>query len=383
MQYDAQEAIRLTKELVGQESCNPGSYEAGIGDFVYQWLERTGARMSRDEALKNRFNIIAKLDGIIDDPSLVYICHLDTVPIGEGWHCDPLAGKIEDGKIYGRGACDMKSGLAAGMLAFREIAEQKRTLKHSFVFIASVDEEDVMTGVKSLIRKGILTKSSWVLDSEPTNLEIQVAHKGKTWFNITAKGAAAHASTPEKGIDAVSAMGEFISALNAELRTCPTHPELGRCSATYGMIKGGINTNIVPDACTLTIDLRLVPPVTNQESVKMVSRAIQKAEGLVAGVKFLSEVTSMHPAIERDDGSRLLAELKKAVLEVRGEKAVINFFPGYTDSAVVAAETGSIDCMSYGPADLAQAHKPDEFCKCENIISCEKVLKRLAENILF
>jgi len=375
-------AVELTQEMVHIESTNPGTYEKELSAYVFDWLKKTGAKVEKQKVFADRYNIIATLDGAIQDPALVFICHMDTVPVGEGWKYDPLGANIIDGKMYGRGACDMKCGLAACMIAFATIAEAKQKITHTFKMVATVDEEDCMFGVQKLLEAKIVNKNTWMLDSEPTGMEIQVAHKGKTWFIITAYGCAVHSSTPELGVDAVSAMGEFISALNKKVANCPVHKEMGHCGVTYGIIKGGINTNIVPDNCQLTIDFRLVPPVTNDDSIQMVQEAMQKATELVKGSKFSLKITSAHQAVDRDESSFLLGELKKAVKEVEGKEAVINYFPGYTDTAVVAAHTGNINCMSYGPANLAQAHKPNEYVECAKIERATQVIIKLAENIL-
>lgn len=220
MNYSPIEEVALTQKLIRIESTNPGAFEYKVSDFVYDFLAQTGADVLRHEVKDGRCNIVATLKGEQSGPRLVYICHQDTVPLGDGWHHDPLAAEIIDGRMYGRGSCDMKSGLAAGMLAFRNIAAMGKKLKHDFLFIASMDEEDIMIGADKLIADGIVRADDYVLDAEPTNGAIKVAHKGKTWFRLDAKGVACHASTPEKGSDAVAALSEVICAINRRLRRC-------------------------------------------------------------------------------------------------------------------------------------------------------------------
>ena len=190
MNYSPIEEVALTQKLVRIESTNPGAFEYKVSDFVYDFLVQTGADVLRHEVKDGRCNIVATLKGEQSGPRLVYICHQDTVPLGDGWHHDPLAAEIIDGRMYGRGSCDMKSGLAAGMLAFRNIAAMGKKRKHDFLFIASMDEEDIMIGADKLIADGIVRADDYVLDAEPTNGAIKVAHKGKTWFRLDAKGVA-------------------------------------------------------------------------------------------------------------------------------------------------------------------------------------------------
>lgn len=376
------EEVALTQQLVRINSTNPGEFEYKLADFVVQWLSATGAEISLNEVKDGRCNVIARLRGKVSSPALVYICHMDTVPLGDGWEHEPLAAEITDGKMYGRGSCDMKSGLASGMIAFRNIAAAGRELERDFVFIASVDEEDIMLGADQLVKDGIVTAEDYILDAEPTNGAIKVAHKGKTWFRLDAKGVACHASTPEKGSDAVAAMSEVICAINRRLAQLPVHEELGPCAATFGIIKGGLNLNIVPGDCCCTIDMRLTPPTTNEQSIRLVEDAIAEGCAQVPGTSCEYTVLAQRPAVEKDDGSYLLKMLKAATAEVTGEEAPVDFFPGYTDTAVIAATTGNRNCMSYGPGDLFYAHKPNEFVETDDIVRCTAVMTKLAESIL-
>ena len=382
MNYSPIEEVALTQKLVRIESTNPGAFEYKVSDFVYDFLAQTGADVLRHEVKDGRCNIVATLKGEQSGPRLVYICHQDTVPLGDGWHHDPLAAEIIDGRMYGRGSCDMKSGLAAGMLAFRNIAAMGKKLKHDFLFIASMDEEDIMIGADKLIADGIVRADDYVLDAEPTNGAIKVAHKGKTWFRLDAKGVACHASTPEKGSDAVAALSEVICAINHRLRALPVHPELGPCAATFGIINGGLNLNIVPGECYCTIDMRLTPPTTNEQSIRLVEAAIAEGCANVPGTSCTYTVLAQRPAVEKDNDSYLLKMLRAATKDVTGEEAPVDFFPVYTDTAVIAATTGNRNCMSYGPGDLFYAHKPDEFVELDDITRCTRVMTRLAESIL-
>lgn len=381
--YKTMEEILLTQEMVRIESSNPGAYEAAMSNFVYNWFKtNTNAEVIRDPVHKGRDNIVAILRGQSDQHNLTYICHMDTVPIGEGWDHPALEGTIVDGKMYGRGACDMKSGLAAGMLAFREIARRNVPLKYDFLFIATVNEEDTMTGADQVVKSGYVNENSYVLDAEPTDSRIQVAHKGKTWFGLHVHGKSCHASTPQKGCDAVAAMAEIITRINRKLKSLPIHPEMGPCTAAFGTIHGGLNTNIVPAECTAYVDMRLVPPVTNRQSIALINEAIAEGLAEVPGASCDLEITAQRPAVEKDGQSFLLEKLQAAVVRVNGKEFPVDFFPGYTDTAVIAALTGNRNCMSCGPGSLDLAHKPNEYVPCSEIVRARAIMTTLAESIL-
>jgi succinyl-diaminopimelate desuccinylase len=380
------DSISLTRTLISIDSSDPGACEGEIGDYLYQWLSRLNLPVIKKEVLPGRFNVMAKIPGVIDDPALVYICHMDTVTIGEGWTKNPLGGEIIDGNIYGRGACDMKSGLACALMAFKRAAleyHKGRTPKHSFVFIGTVDEEDFMRGVEDAITEGWVTADSFVLDTEPTNGRIEVAHKGRTWFEITVKGITAHASTPWKGADAIAAMAEVITGIRERIEKVPSHPDLGISTVTFGQIEGGYRPYVVPDSCRVWIDMRLVPPTDTKAATAIVEASIEEAKKKIPGITADWKLTGDRPYVEKEESSFLLAKLKEACEDTVGKPAEVTYFPGYTDSAVIAGTLNNHNCMSYGPGDLETAHKPDEYVPCEDIIRCEKVLWNLAKNILF
>ena len=149
MNYEMPEEIRLTQQMVQIESSNPGTFEAAMSEFVYDWLQRnTSAEIFREPVHPGRDNIVAILRGKSRAHNLTYICHMDTMPAGEGWEHPPLSAEIIDGKLYGRGSCDMKAGLAAAMLAFRNLSRLGKPLNYDFQLIATVNEEDAMTGAE-------------------------------------------------------------------------------------------------------------------------------------------------------------------------------------------------------------------------------------------
>ena len=380
------DAMELTMKLVRIDSTDPGACEGEIGTFIFQYLKDLGVPVIKKEVLPGRFNIMAKVEGEEDAPALVYICHMDTVTTGEGWTVSPFGAEVIRGRIYGRGACDMKSGLACALSAFTSMALKARNGKkpgRSLVFIGTVDEEDFMRGAEAAIADGWVSKDSWVLDTEPTNGQIEVAHKGRTWFEITVNGITAHASTPWKGADAIAAMAEIIAAIRRRIAACPVHPDLGASTVTFGQIEGGYRPYVVPDSCRVWIDMLLVPPTDTAGAAAIVEDAIAAATKEIPGITAAYQITGNRPYVEKDEQSPLLNALSRACEEVTGEPAPVSFFPGYTDTAVIAGTLGNHNCMSYGPGDLELAHKPDEYVPCEDILRCEEVLTRLADNLLF
>ena len=392
-------AWRLTQGLVRIDSSDPGAYEGEIEQHIKGLVEAYIAKLDSPaldaaevrelEVLPGRRNLMVTVPGLSDEPPLVYICHMDTVTLGGGWDAGipPLGAIVCDDKLYGRGACDMKGGLACAIAALVHTLERVAAvdaLPHrGFSLICSVDEEDFMRGSEAAIDAGWVGSREWVLDTEPTDGQIQVAHKGRTWFEIEMTGVTAHASQPWKGADAVAAMSEVVCALRHAFAALPVHDELGPSTVTFGQIEGGYRPYVVPDHAKVWVDMRLTPPTDTAAATRMVEQAIAGAEAAVPGCHGSYTVTGDRPAIERDPGSPLLAALKRAADDVTDAETTVGFFTGYTDTAVIAGKTGNRNCTSYGPGSLALAHKPNEYVPHADIVRCQNVLIALADNTLW
>lgn len=392
-------AWRLAQELVRIDSSDPGAYESEIEHFIKGLIEQQLAQLdspvldavqiAEPEVLPGRRNLMVTVPGLSDEPRLVYICHMDTVTLGDGWDAGipPLGAVVRDGKLHGRGACDMKGGLACAIAALvhtlERVAADGALPRRGFSLICSVDEEDVMRGSEAAIAAGWVGSREWVLDTEPTDGQIQVAHKGRTWFEIETTGVTAHASQPWKGADAVAAMAEAVCALRHAFTALPVHDELGPSTITFGQIEGGYRPYVVPDHAKVWVDMRLTPPTDTAAATRMVEQAIAGAEAAVPGCHGSYTVTGDRPAIERDPGSPLLAALKRAADDVTDADTTVGFFTGYTDTAVIAGKTGNRNCMSYGPGSLALAHRPNEYVPHADIVRCQNVLIALVDNTLW
>lgn len=392
-------AWRLAQDLVKIDSSDPGAYEGEIEHFIKRLIEQQLAqldspaldavRIEELEVLPGRRNLMITVPDASDEARLVYICHMDTVTLGDGWDADipPLGATVRDDKLYGRGACDMKGGLACAIAAlihtFERIAAKGALPHRGFSLICSVDEEDFMRGSEAAIDADWVGSREWVLDTEPTDGQIQVAHKGRTWFEIDMAGVTAHAGQPWKGADAVAAMAEVVCALRRAFAALPVHDDLGPSTVTFGQIEGGYRPYVVPDHAKVWVDMRLTPPTDTAAAINMVEHAIAVAEAAVPGCHGSYTVTGDRSAIERDPNSPLLAALKRAADDVTDADTTVGFFTGYTDTAVIAGKTGNRNCMSYGPGSLALAHKPNEYVPHADIVRCQQVLIALADNVLW
>ena len=310
------DAVELTRELIKIESTDPGSWETEIGEYICDYLKESGADTETYEVEPGRKIVKGVVKGAKAHPALVFICHMDTVVKGEGWTKNAFGAEVSAGKIWGRGACDMKSGLASALTAFAEMAKSQKEnaediekLPGTLVFIGTVDEEADMKGSEAAVQQGWIQKEDWVLDMEPTSGMIQMAHKGRTWFELNVEGITAHASMPEKGADAIAGIAFMIAEIRKAMAKVPTHEELGKSTVTFGQISGGYSPYVVSDHSMVTIDMRLVPPMNTQEAEKIVRKAIEIGENAVPGVKGSYKITGDRPPVETHMESGLMKAL--------------------------------------------------------------------------
>ena len=395
---DVSEAQELTQRLVRIDSSDPGNYEGSIEKQIHDWLRRQidscagslkgSIVLEESEVLPGRRNIRARIPARTPEgdraAGLIYISHMDTVTLGEGWDPEtpPLGAVIRDGRLYGRGACDMKSGLACALLAFRDVLRQVGQAgclpSRAFSFIGSVDEEDFMRGSERAIADGWVKKNDYLLDTEPTDGQIRIAHKGRTWFELTMTGVTAHASTPWEGADAIAGIAAAITDIRQSIMNCPPHSELGISTVTFGQIEGGYRPYVVPDKAKVWIDMRLVPPTDTAAAIAIVQRAIGRAEEQVPGVRGSYTITGDRPYIERDPASPFIRLFKAVSDKTANMQTEIDVFNGYTDTAVISGKLHDANICSYGPGSLEMAHKPNEYVPLKDIDRCAAVLSAFA-----
>ena len=375
--------VELTKQLVRIKSCNPGEYEGEIGDYIYKRLKACGIPVRKQKVFSNRNNIIAEIKGKTDRPPLVMLCHTDTVVVGDGWTEDPFAAKEKNGFISGRGACDMKSGLACALSMLEDISESRSVPERTICFIATVDEEAEMKGIQSILAERIIPENGLLMDLEPTSLSIATSHKGRIWYRVKVQGITAHASTPWKGADAIAAAAYFISRTRESIYKMPEHPEMGTNTVTFGMISGGYQPYVVPDTCTITMDVRTVAPYTLSDIENLMQTSKKEVEFKFRGIDIAWELTGNRPYVKGNVESELCKAICKAHQDVLGQEARIELFPGYTDTAVASAALKNDNFLSFGPGALEMAHKPNEYVMVDEIIICKKVLEKAVKMLCF
>ena len=371
--------ISLLRDLVAIDSVNPSlvpgaAGEGEIAQAVAAHMRQLGMDVELQEVAPGRPNVIGVLDGNAPGPTLMFCGHLDTVGI-EGMD-SPFSPRQADGRLYGRGAQDMKGGVAAMIDACR-VVRAGGFDRGRVVVAAVIDEEYASIGADALVTR-------WSADlavvTEPTDLRIGVAHKGFAWLEIETRGRAAHGSRPGDGRDAIMRMGRVLhrlEALDRELQSRPPHPLLGTASLHASIIAGGQELSSYPDRCVLQMERRTVSGETGDDAARELADILAALQQEDADFNGDARLTFARPAYEIAPGHPL-PDLLGAQLEAVGSQVSKVGMSFWTDAAVLG-EAG-IPTVLFGPGG-AGLHGVEEYVTVSDVLACRDVLALLAANL--
>lgn len=354
------EALDLARELVRLDSCNPPGGEAACAELLGRRLEAAGFRIELHPLAPGRPNLVARLAGE-EGPALCLSGHMDTVPLGEApWSFDPLGGEIADGRLLGRGACDMKSGLAALTAAAVELARLPQR-RGDLLLVFSAGEETGCEGARQLAAEpGLLGRADAVLVGEPTGLRPCLGHKGALWFEALTRGKAAHASMPHAGDNAIYKAARAICALESFDFGVAAHPHLGSPTLNVGTIQGGTKVNMVPDRAHFSIDARVLP---GQGSKQVQERLAQHLGPEVE----LALLPASAEAVWTPAEHPWVGEVCQVLGEVLGQAVEPGGLSYFTDASALGRALGGPPVVILGPGEPEMAHQTDESCPVEQI----------------
>ena len=369
------------------DSQNPGALEAGCAAWVQDRLEQgAGLDVRRYQTAQGRPNLVATIPGTGDAPRLVLLAHMDTVPVGEQWTVDPLGGQVRDGAVWGRGSADMKAGLAVAIGLLESLATNPPP--GDVVLCVTADEEGPdMSGIHTLVAEGIVGAGDQVLALEPTGLRLRLAQVGLRWLEVEVHGRMAHGGRAHQdGIDA-----NYLAALIAvELKSrvpdlAAEHELLGPPRVTCSGIRGGVAANVVPASCTLTLDIRVVPPLRPEDAEQLVTDVSHDVCAGFPGSRFeVRALGAARPPVVADEVCPLVQGLRTAFIAETGrplEDGGEDGHEAYTDASMVAALTGSRSCTVWGPGHPTQAHVADEHVTLDDLETAERVAARLVHEL--
>jgi succinyl-diaminopimelate desuccinylase len=381
-QIDETEVVSLCRNLVQFKSVNPPGDEREIAEFVARYLREAGLMVEIVAHTPTRASLVARLKGSGAMTALIYCGHLDVVPAGDAeWEHDPFGGEVVDRKLWGRGSSDMKSGVAAMMIAAKLLAAARLPLTGDLVLALTSDEEVDGLGAIVLADRRDLTPAQALVIPESTSNGICVAEKGQLWLRLTTFGTATHGSTPHLGRNAITMMVALLSELEQLKTSHEPHPLLGGYTRSIGTIQGGLSTNIVPERCVVTVDQRTVPGQDHATVVNQVRTLVndlgERMPGFQASVEIISDLPPVatpanHPAVQR---------FGDIVAAVTGERSDPRGVPYATDAASLAP-TLNVPLIICGPGDPSSAHQPDEYVEIDRLVDATKILTLAAVEFL-
>ena len=376
---DADQVIRLTQQLVTRASVTGD--EAAVATYIADVLKGMGLSVECRETMPGRPNVIGVLAGPPDGRTILLNGHMDVVPPGEGWTCDPFGGLLAEGRIYGRGATDMKGGLAAMIGAISAIQRAGTRLGGTVLLTAVVGEEQDQIGTRTLVEGGL--QADFALVGEPTQLVPVIAHKGDLCYRIRVQGKTAHSSAPRLGINAIDKMTDILVALRslaAELQH-KKHAHLGSPMLSVCTVEGGTDTCVVPGSCAITVDRRLLPNETAEEADGEFQRLLDRLQAidtqLTCSVKRFTTALPMETSPD--------SEIAKAAH--RASTAVLGYEPQFacmhsTTDASWLVNAAKIPTVIIGPGNEAQAHQADEFVEVEQVTKGAQVMALVIVDLL-
>jgi acetylornithine deacetylase/succinyl-diaminopimelate desuccinylase family protein len=379
---DRSELIGLLQELVRRPSPNPPGVEEPVAQLLAETCGALRLQTETHEVAPGRPNVYARL-GPKDVPGLVFLVHTDTVPPGDGWTHPPFGGTLADGRVIGRGAADMKAGIAAAVIAIAALQRSGIALTAPVSLAAVIDEEETGMGVRALLdRPGFGARAAIV--PEPTGLQTVIGCRGNCYVEIEITGRSAHAGSPQEGRNAIYGAARVVETIRGlhEGLASHRHPLLGPATWSVGLIQGGTGTAMVPDRCRVSVDRRLLPGESGEDAQAQIDEALASldlgAAGLGARTELLMEIPSFALAPEHD----LVRGVLRASVDAGVPERPVAGWTAACDGGYLMRYAG-IPTVVLGPGSVVdQAHRPDESVPVAEVESAARAYALYAARVL-
>lgn len=369
----------ILKKMITYDTTNPPGNEAVLAEWIADYLASRGFETELPSCGENRKSVIARLR-MGDGPKIVLNGHLDVVPAGSGWETDPFVPAVKAGRLYGRGAADMKGGVAAMIKTAVQIAGDRDGLCGELCLVFVADEEIINLGTISC--KEGWKDADYVVIGEPTELKIEIAHKGTARFEICVYGKSCHSGMPWNGVNAIEKAAGVIEALHRldDSLKHITHPLLSRPSVSVTMVAGGEKDNIIPDKCSVFVDYRMIPGDTGDSVEQMLRQCLDEI-----GKQDKDFVYSLRRYINLEPGEvpmnhPWVMQTAEVFQQVFGKEAVICDFPATCEQVLFVRE--GIPAVVAGPGSIQQAHVVNEFIEIRQLNEAVDFYEALVRTVL-
>lgn len=361
--------LELAQSLIRIDTANPPGREKEAAATLGSYLHERGVEVELHDLGSDRANLIARVPGTGSGRSLVLAGHLDTVwARREEWTVDPWEGVVKDDVLVGRGSCDMKGSVAAMATALTRIATEP--LCGDLVLVATAGEETDSFGAYALAGRGVLEAADGIVVGEPTRLEIGVCHKGLLWVEVETEGTAAHGSQPDKGVNAIQRLLEWLDPL-AELEQLAEgipHGRLGSGSVSLNMIAGGTAPNVVPDRASATLDFRTTPGADHGAILDAL-----RSRSPAASLRVLRDSVP----VSTPEDAELVQATVVAVRRVGEGGTTVRGLPYVTDASAFS-QLSDASIVVIGPGDERDAHTKDESVAVGELVRAAELYEEIA-----
>ncbi|TDW94182.1 acetylornithine deacetylase [Kribbella pratensis] len=375
--------VQITQDLVRAPGQNPPGEEAATVAALTAAGRQLGLDVGTSVVEPGRDNVSITLAGG-NDPGLLLLGHTDVVPVGDGWTVDPYGGLLRDGRIYGRGASDMKGGLAAALVALAAL--RGTTLSGPVELAAVVDEEETGKGIRAYIAadQHEFRRYAGCITAEPTDLQTIVAARGDSYLQVAVHGRASHAGNPDGGANAIygaAAVVAEIERLHKELAAAP-HPLLGPATWSVGQINGGTGGSIVPADCVIVADRRLLPGESPVEVLADLDRRIAALHLEDRGLSVELAMPMEMPAFETPEDADLVRITEAARFDAGGPPLPLAGWTAACDGGYIARDLG-VPVVVLGPGSVTtQAHRADESVAVAELVTAARAYALIALRLL-
>ena len=369
--------LQLTRDLLHFNTINPPGMEKDCARFLGKMLEIAGFDVKYHEFAESRTSVIATIGGRHEKPPICFTGHIDIVPLGmAAWSKDPFTGETDGDRLYGRGSTDMKSGIAAFVVAAIKLAP---LLKNSpgITLVLTASEEIGCEGAKYLAEEKLLDRAGAIVVAEPTANYPYIGHKGLLWVEIETKGKTAHGSMPEQGENAILKMNKVIDKLEhfdwRHQCGVDCHHVMGKPTMNIATIHGGLNTNSVPDSAKLTIDVRTVPGIDHVH----LCHSIQTLIGDIGSVRKIVDTPPLYS--EPDEWIESVYAVATPFIDGKPTPKTIMFSTDGADLKRAYMETAGspVPTVIIGPGQPEMAHQTDEWCSVDRIDQSVEIFEQI------
>lgn len=374
--------IKWLKDILRIDSTLDNEKE--VADYLEKVLNNVGIETKQIEYTKGRNQLIATLKGSSVGKKIGLTGHMDVVPVGvHPWKHAPFAADEVDGKIYARGASDMKAGLMAFVAAMIQLKNENAELKGEVELLATVGEETSAIGAGQLVKLGYGNDLDALLIGEPTDNRLVIAHKGALWLRLKTKGKTAHGSMPSAGINAVEHMLIFLEAFRKEFDFSQNIDELvGSSTSSIDVINGGKSTNVIPDECIVEIDIRTIATQNHDKILAEIETLKEKIAKSIPDFNLDIEVINNLNSVRTNTNDDFVKLVTNVVSKFSKEEIQPIGLSGYTDGSQFVKAKKQFPIIILGPGETKLAHQPDENVEIDKYLESIEIYKSIIRDFL-